>query len=217
MSVSTYNPNFPKGSVVRQDPFSGDLVKGGRTIYLTLNPESVTQIVVPDFSDKSFRNVQALFRNSKLKVGRIFYKNNIAENVVLRLNYKKKIINTGDTIPVFSKIDVYLGAGVNNINEKTIKIPDLVGDPFLNYTTGKKIEDVIRDNFLNVGELYLDELGIKDTTNFFVYRQFPTSDLDSTFMFISSGGMSPKIDLYFTRDSTKLMALSDSIKNINND
>ena len=217
MPISPYNPNFPKGSVVRQDPFAGDLVKNGRTIYLTPNPQYVTQIVIPDYSDKSFRSVRALFGNTKLQIGKIFFCNNYAENVVLRLDYNQRRIYSGDTVPVFSLIDIYLGAGKQNVNEKTIKIPDLIGNKFLNYETGKKIQDVIKDNFLNVGALYLDELDVKDSTDFFVYKQFPNPYLDTTFMFISEGGMSPEFDLYFTKDSTKLISYSDSISNINND
>jgi len=216
MPVSPYNPKFPKGSVIRQDPFSGDLVKGGRTIYLTLNPELVTQVMIPNYSDKSFRSVKKIIGSSKLKIGKIFYKNNYAENVVLRLDYNGKKINIGDTVPIFSIIDVYLGAGKNNINEKTIRIPDLIGSFFLNYKNGIKIQEVIKDNFLNVGNFYFDEEGMKDTTGFFIYKQFPSANIDTNFMFITEGGMSPAIDLHFTRDSTKLVVLTDS-NNINND
>ena len=217
MPVSPYNPNFPKGSVIRQDPFAGDFVKNGRTIYLTPNPQYVTQIVIPDYSDKSFRSVRALFGNAKLQLGKIFYCNNYAENVVLRLDYNQRRINSGDTVPVFSLIDVYIGAGKQNVNEKTIKTPDLIGNKFFDYETGQKIQDVIKDNFLNVGTLYLDELDVKDSTDFFVYKQFPNPDLDTTFMFINEGGMSPELNLYFTKDSTKLITYTDSINNINND
>ena len=217
MPVSPYNPNFPKGSVIRQDPFAGDFVKNGRTIYLTPNPQYVTQIVIPDYSDKSFRSVRALFGNAKLQLGKIFYCNNYAENVVLRLDYNQRRIYSGDTVPVFSLIDVYLGAGKQNVNEKIITIPDLIGDKFLNYETGQKIQDVIKDNFLNVGTLYLDELDVKDSTDFFVYKQSLNPHLDTNFMFINEGGMSPELDLYFTKDSTKLITYTDSINNINND
>ena len=215
LPVSPYNPNFPQGSIIRQDPFSGDLVKDGRTIYLTPNPNNVTQIMIPNYSDKSFRSVKNIFENSKLKIGKIFYKNNYAENVVLGLMYNGKKINNGDSVSIFSIIDMYLGAGKNNINEKIIRIPNLIGSSFLNYETGTKIQDLIKDNFLNVGKFYLDEANIKDTADFFIYKQFPGADIDTNFMFISDGGMSPSIDLYFTRDSTKLVAITDSINSIN--
>ena len=217
MPASPYNPKFPKGSIIRQDPFSGDFVKEGRTIYLTPNPAFVTQIMIPNYSDKSFRSVKTILASSKLQVGKIFYKNNYAENVVLRLDYNGKKINIGDTVPIFSIIDLYLGAGKNNTNEKTITIPDLKGRFFLNYENGVKIQEIIKDNFLNVGNFYLDEENIKDTSDFFIYKQSPSADMDTNFMFITDGGMSPAIDLYFTRDSTKLIVLTDSINNINND
>ena len=55
LPVSVYNPNFPIGSIVRQDPKPGNFVKNGRTIYVTPNPDNVTQIAIPNYYDKSFR------------------------------------------------------------------------------------------------------------------------------------------------------------------
>ena len=214
LPVSIYNPNFPVGSIVRQDPKSGNLVKDGRTIYVTPNPNDVTQIVIPNYYDKSFRSVRSLLKNSKLQLGRILYCNNYAENAVIRLDYDSKEIQSGDTVPIFSKIDVYLGAGKGNVNEKIIKVPNLIGKKFYNYQTGQKIQDLIKNNYLNIGQLYLDEEVKSDTADFFIYKQFPLPSVDTNFMFISDGGMSPQLNLYLTRDSTKLNFVLDSIANL---
>ena len=60
LPVSVYNPNFPIGSIVRQDPKPGNFVKNGRTIYVTPNPDNVTQIAIPNYYDKSFRKYSKL-------------------------------------------------------------------------------------------------------------------------------------------------------------
>ena len=38
---ANYNPNYPKFSVIDQQPEAGSLVKENRKIYLTLNPKSI--------------------------------------------------------------------------------------------------------------------------------------------------------------------------------
>ena len=214
LPVSVYNPNFPIGSIVRQDPKPGNFVKNGRTIYVTPNPDNVTQIAIPNYYDKSFRSIRSLLKNSRLELGRILYCNNYAENAVIRLDYDGKQIQIGDSVPVFSKIDVYLGAGKRNINEKTIKVPNLIGKKFMNFETGQKVQDLIKNNFFNVGKFHLDEIEISDTSDFFIYKQFPLPDIDTNFMFINEGGMSPQLNLFLTRDSTKLNHVLDSISNL---
>ena len=60
----------------------------------------------------------------------------------------------------------------------------------------------------------LDEIEISDTSDFFIYKQFPLPDIDTNFMFINEGGMSPQLNLFLTRDSTKLNHVLDSISNL---
>ena len=38
---ANYNPNYPKFSVIEQQPEAGSLVKESRKIYLTINPSGL--------------------------------------------------------------------------------------------------------------------------------------------------------------------------------
>ena len=45
---ASYNPNYPKKSVIEQFPEAGDFVKEKRKVYLTLNPSKYRDISLPD-------------------------------------------------------------------------------------------------------------------------------------------------------------------------
>ena len=41
---ANYNPDYPKFSVIEQDPLAGNQVKENRKIYLTLNPSGYRKV-----------------------------------------------------------------------------------------------------------------------------------------------------------------------------
>ena len=50
---SIYNKNKPAGIIMEQNPISGSNVKGGRTIYLTINTGASPILTLPDIADNS--------------------------------------------------------------------------------------------------------------------------------------------------------------------
>ena len=50
-----YQPQFPKLTVVQQEPTAGSKVKGGRTIYIKLNASTFKMVAVPDLIEKTYR------------------------------------------------------------------------------------------------------------------------------------------------------------------
>jgi len=56
---ASYNPNYPKKSVIDQDPEAGDFVKEGRKIYLTLNPSDYAKVKIPDLYGKTKRQANS--------------------------------------------------------------------------------------------------------------------------------------------------------------
>jgi beta-lactam-binding protein with PASTA domain len=50
---SVYNKNKPAGIIMEQNPISGSNVKGGRTIYLTINTGASPILTLPDIADNS--------------------------------------------------------------------------------------------------------------------------------------------------------------------
>jgi beta-lactam-binding protein with PASTA domain len=109
---ANYNPDYPKFSVIEQDPVAGAKVKEDRKIYITLNPSGYRKIRVPDgLIDKTYRQVKPTLEALGFKVGKIIYVDNIGKDMVLRLSHKGTAIESGDKLPKTSVIDLVLGNG----------------------------------------------------------------------------------------------------------
>lgn len=108
---ANYNPSYPKYSVIEQDPIAGAQVKENRKIYLTLNPSGYRKVAVPDVVRRTFRQAKPTLEALGFTVGEITYKDDIGKDIVLDMTYDGKPINSGDMLPLKSKIDLVLGNG----------------------------------------------------------------------------------------------------------
>ena len=109
---ASYNPDYPKKSVIRQHPEPGDIVKENRKIYLTLNPSGYRAVKIPDFYGKTKRNVESTLRAVGFKIGdKPTYIPDRGKNVVRGLKYKGEKIKKGDKLPKKSVINLVLGDG----------------------------------------------------------------------------------------------------------
>ena len=108
---ANYNPNYPKFSVIEQDPIAGAQVKEDRKIYLTLNPSGYRKVAVPNILRRTFRQAKPTLEALGFKVGNKTYIDNIGKDVVLGITHKGKNISVGDMLPLTSKIDLVLGNG----------------------------------------------------------------------------------------------------------
>lgn len=108
---ANYNPDFPKFSVIDQDPKAGAKVKEERKIYITVNPSGYLKIAVPDLRERTFRQAKPTLEAVGFKVGKVTYVDNIAKDLVLGMSFKGKDLKTGDKLPKTSTIDFVLGNG----------------------------------------------------------------------------------------------------------
>lgn len=108
---ANFNPNYPKFSVIEQEPQSGTQVKENRKIYLTLNPSGYRKIEVPDLKERTYRQAKPTLEALGFKVGKLTYEDNIAEDMVLRMSYKGKTLEPSDKLEKTSVIDLVLGNG----------------------------------------------------------------------------------------------------------
>ncbi|WP_299061708.1 PASTA domain-containing protein [uncultured Polaribacter sp.] len=112
---ASYNPNYPKKSVIDQSPEEGDFVKEKRKIYLTLNPSKYRDVSVPDLNGKTKRQATSHLRSIGFNIGTNFtYVNDIGKDVVRGLRFKNTILNKGDKLPLNSIVDLVLGDGKGN-------------------------------------------------------------------------------------------------------
>lgn len=114
-----FNADFPAFTILEQDPKAGSLVKDGRKIYVKLNAGEFTDITIPEFKDKTFRQISATIKSLTLKEGKITYKPHIAKDIVLQIFQDGRRLRAGDKVKKNSTLDFVLGDGKEVFNEET--------------------------------------------------------------------------------------------------
>ncbi len=109
---ASYNPDYPKKSVIEQSPEGGDFVKEKRKIYLTLNPSKYRDITIPNLNGRTKRQAISELQAIGFIVGTEYtYVKDIGKDVVRGLRHDGKIINPNDKLPKNSIIELVLGDG----------------------------------------------------------------------------------------------------------
>jgi beta-lactam-binding protein with PASTA domain len=108
---ANYNPNYPKFSVIDQDPEAGSQVKENRKIYLTLNPSGYRKVGIPKIIRKTYRQAKPTLEALGFKIGKITYVDDIGKNEVITVKYNGKTIKAGTKLEKTTKIDLVLGNG----------------------------------------------------------------------------------------------------------
>ncbi len=109
-----YNPDYPKFSVVEQEPRKGDKVKLGRKIYVKINNGAYSNISFPNILGKTERQAKTLLKTSGLRIGKITKRPYFAE-IVLKAIHQKDTLKAGMPIPKTSKIDLIIGDGKTSV------------------------------------------------------------------------------------------------------
>ena len=113
---SNYNPNYPKGATIEQDPLAGSQVKEGRKIYLILNPSAYRTVAVPDVIRRTIRQAKPTLEAVGFQIGTTTYEDDLGKDEVLEIRHNGQIIEAGTTLPKTSKIDLILGNGIQSNN-----------------------------------------------------------------------------------------------------
>ena len=108
---ANYNPDYPKYSVIEQNPVAGSQVKENRKIYLILNPSGYRKVEVPDVLKRTLRQAKPQLEALGFKVGNSTYVDYIGKDVVLGLKFEGETLKPGTKLPLTSEIDLVLGNG----------------------------------------------------------------------------------------------------------
>lgn len=109
---ASYNPTYPKKSVIEQSPEAGDYVKEKRKIYLTLNPSKYRDITIPDLNGRTKRQATSELQAIGFIVDTSYvFVKDIGKDVVRGLRHKSNIVNPNDKLPKNSIIQLVLGDG----------------------------------------------------------------------------------------------------------
>lgn len=107
-----YNPDFPKGAVVKQMPLPGDIVKSDRKIYVTLNASGHKLVTIPEFLGKTKRNIESTLHAMGIEVSeKAIYVPDLGKDVVRGMKFQGKDVKKGDKIPKTSVVTLVLGEG----------------------------------------------------------------------------------------------------------
>ncbi len=108
---ANFNPDYPRYSVIEQNPAAGSEVKENRKIYVTLNPSGYRKIEVPNVVQRTRRQAEPKLIALGFKIGSVTYKPNIAQDMVLELRHNGKRLAPGTKLMKTSTIDLVLGDG----------------------------------------------------------------------------------------------------------
>jgi beta-lactam-binding protein with PASTA domain len=111
LDSANYDPEYPRFSVIDQDPPAGNMVKENRKIYVTINPSGYKKVTVPNIVQVTQRNAASMLRAVGLDVERVTYIDELGKDMVYYARFKGKNISPGDKLPKTSKIELICGNG----------------------------------------------------------------------------------------------------------
>jgi beta-lactam-binding protein with PASTA domain len=161
---SAYDPSKKALTILGQEPEVGEIVKPGRTIFLTVNKAEPPKTPMPNLNGLSLRSAIMILNSSKLELGDTTYRPDIAQGAVLDQLFNGSVIRPGQMIPQGSKISLVLGDGLGNT---VFDVPDIVG---LSYAEAVAM---LSANNLLFTAVASDE--ITDTASAIVYLQVPSA------------------------------------------
>jgi beta-lactam-binding protein with PASTA domain len=169
---SIYVDTLARNSVLRQTPEADEVVKKGRTIFLTINRVIAPQVDMPNLIGFSLKSAQTYLKVLGLRIGTINLVADRNKNVIVEQLLGNTPIAPGTKIVSGTLINFTVGDGGASIG---MEVPDLVG------LTVAMAKMQIASMGLLVGNISANG-AIQDTANAFVIQQNPatySSVLDS--------------------------------------
>jgi len=169
---SIYVDTLARNSVLRQTPEADEVVKKGRTIFLTINRVIAPQVDMPNLIGFSLKSAQTYLKVLGLRIGTINLVADRNKNVIVEQLVGGIPIAPGTKIVSGTLINFTVGDGGASIG---MEVPDLIG------LTVAMAKMQIESMGLLVGNISANGV-IQDTANAFVIQQNPgtySSVLDS--------------------------------------
>jgi len=169
---SIYVDTLARTSVLRQTPEADEVVKKGRTVYLTINRVIAPQVDMPNLIGFSIKSAETYLKVLGLRLGSIQMVPDQNKNVIIDQLVNGQPIAPGSKIPSGTLIHFLVGDGGASAG---LLMPDLVG---LTYEQAKA---QLMSLGLNLGVVSVNG-SIVDSATAFVFEQNPSaygSQIDS--------------------------------------
>lgn len=183
---SIYTKDVKLGSVIEQNPAPNSIVKPGRLVYLVVNSKSIRQVALPQVTDVSLRQAQAMLISVGIQIEGISYAPSDYKDLVLDIQYRGKSIKPGTKINEGSAVRIIIGNGSGG--NKSL-VPSVIGMKLDEAT------NAINTAAYNIGGIIYDEEPSGDQEDFFVYKQRPISG--------DSLSVGDRIDIWLSKDKNK--------------
>ncbi|MFK7814473.1 MAG: PASTA domain-containing protein [Maribacter sp.] len=108
---ANFNPDYPRFSIITQDPSAGNKVKESRKVYFTVNPSGYKKVTIPNVIQVTQRNASSMLRAVGLDIQRVTYIDQIGKDMVYYIKFKGKQVKPGDRLPKTSKVELVCGNG----------------------------------------------------------------------------------------------------------
>lgn len=108
---STYNENFPLGSVIEQEPKAGSEAKSQRTVYLSLNASSPRLVALPNLNDMSVRQGESTLMGLGFRNVTITRVSSPYKDLILSISANGRTITSGTKLPLSARINLTVGDG----------------------------------------------------------------------------------------------------------
>lgn len=125
---SSYNPELQPFVVLTQEPQPGAKVKKDRKIYVSVNMKNPPEIKMPKLVDGSVKNAQMILKSYDLRLGKIEYVPDLAQNAVLKQLVNGKEIKPGALIKKGAVVDLVVGDGLGNAEFEVPSVTDMPVD-----------------------------------------------------------------------------------------
>jgi beta-lactam-binding protein with PASTA domain len=182
---SVYVRNKKLGTIIEQTPIPNSTVKKDRPIYIIINSRQVRKIPVPDVTDVSFRQADAMLKAVGLNVSGVDYKPSEYKDLVIDIKYRGKSLDPGTRIPENSYLTLVVGSGVG---DETVRVPSLKGLTLEEARTETISASVI------IGAIQYDVQPSGDEQEYFIYRQRPSAGQG-----VDAGS---RIDVWLSKDKS---------------
>lgn len=187
---SNFAASKAAGVILDQHPLPDFLVKKNRKIFFTINASNPGKIEMPNLVGITLREARIKIEGYGLKLGNLYYRYDISENVVLEQQLNGNKIESLDSIILGSNVDLVLGKGLANTRRV---VPNLVG------MTVEEAQLVAANATFNIGAVIEDNTIAEapDSLVPFIFKQKPESHPDIL------RPLGSAISLFVTLDSTK--------------
>ncbi|MBX2940380.1 MAG: PASTA domain-containing protein [Ferruginibacter sp.] len=193
---SVYVDTAQRGIVLKQLPDPNSTVKINRTVYLTVNRQTLPLVDMPALEGKTLNYALEILKRSHLVLGDTTFKPDFMRGSVLEQSFKGMRITPGAKIPWGSPVDLLVGSG---LSLEKIKVPDLLGITF------QEAKVILEANGIELGAV-ITEPDVKDTASAFIFKQSPpVKDQDDLPSYILPGQLMDiwlSVDKKFIKDTT---------------